>query len=237
MAASTQPIRRFYTQARAHESEGGFGVQLDERTLRTPGAARFAAPTRALAEAIAEEWNAQGEHILPSTMPLTQFAFAAIDHTPQRRGDLVDYVARFGETDLVCHRAEAPAELVARQAEAWDKLLAWLAAAHGVRLPVVAGVLAADIPAGERAKLRAAAESLDDFRLTALAQAAGLAGSVVIALALLQGALTPQAAFEAAALDDLWSQEKWGVDAEAKARLDRQRAEFASLARFIAALG
>lgn len=237
MAASAPPIRRFYKQARTQESESGFGVQLDERTLRTPGNARFAAPTRALAEAIAEEWSAQGEHILPATMPLTQFAFAAIDHTPQRRSDLADYIAKFGETDLVCHRADAPAELVARQAAACDKLLGWLAAAHGVKLPVVTGVRAADVPPGEIAKLRAAAEALDNFRLTALAQATGLAGSAVIALALLQGELTPQAAFEAAALDDLWSQEKWGADAEAQARLEGQRREFASLARFVEALG
>lgn len=231
--ASTEPIRRFYKEASVHESEAGFAVQLDQRSLRTPGNARFAAQSRALAEAIAAEWNAQREHILPSSMPLTQLAFAAIDHTPNRRDALVDYVGKFAETDLLCHRAETPVELIARQAESWDSLRDWFIATLGAELPVVTGIVAAEVPAGEIAKVRAAAAALDDFRLTALAQAAGLAGSAIIAFALVHGAATPEAAFEAAALDDLWSQEKWGRDDEAQARLDRQRREFENIARFV----
>jgi len=101
----------------------------------------------------------------------------------------------------------------------------------------VTGILAADVSAAELAKLRAAAATLDDFRLTALAQTAGASGSAIIAFALLHGALDAAAAFEAAALDDLWSQEKWGEDGEARARLDRLRAEFDNIARFAALIG
>ncbi len=236
MTESDKP-RRFYEAVTVIEVDGGFGVNLDQRRLRTPSGAHFVAPTRALAEACAEEWAGQGTHIIPASMPITQLAFAAIDHTPNRRDELGDYIAKFGETDLVCHRAEAPADLVARQAAAWDSVRDWCAAFVGADLPVVTGVLPAGVSPGKLAKLRAAALALDDFRLTALAQAAGLAGSAAIAFALTHGALTPAAAFEAAALDDLWSQEKWGADAEAQARLDRQRAEFESLAQFIASLG
>ncbi|MGE3928752.1 MAG: ATP12 family protein [Hyphomonadaceae bacterium] len=230
---STEPLRKFYKQARASEDNG---VMLDERRLRTPNGAVFAAPTAALAEAVAAEWNAQGAHILPAAMPLTQFAFAAIDHAPARRADLVAHIARFAETDLLCHRAEAPVELVTRQQALWSGPLDWAAAFSGATLPVVAGIVAARVPAGELAKIRAAAEALDDFRLTAMAQAAGLSGSAVIALALVHGALEPEAAFEAAALDDLWSLEHWGEDAEARARLERQRAEFQAIGRFLQAL-
>lgn len=231
----SEPVRRFYKSATI--ADDGAGIMLDTRRLRTPKGAVFAAPTRALAGAIAAEWDAQTEHIVPKRMPLTQLAFAAIDHTPQRRGELHDYVVKFSETDLVAHRAASPADLAARQADAWDGLRDWFAAFVGADLPVVTGVVAADVPASERAKVRAAAAALDDFRLTALAQAAGLAGSAVIGFAVTHGRITPDAAFKAAALDDLWSQEKWGHDAEAAARLDRQRAEFDNIARFIAALG
>lgn len=228
------PARRFYTSARV--AEDGAGVMLDARHLRTPGGRVFAAPTRALAEAVAHEWDAQGEHIAPATMPLTQLAFAAIDHTAQRRDEVAAYVARFGETDLLCHRAEAPAELVARQAETWDSLVSWGEQDLGVALPVVSGVIAAEVDAAVLARLRAEANAADDFRLTALGQATGLAGSALIAFALLRGRLTPRQAFEAAALDNLWSLEKWGEDAEARARVERQRAEFEALGRFIKAL-
>jgi chaperone required for assembly of F1-ATPase len=194
------------------------------------------APTPALAQAIADEWNAQGEHIVPAAMACTQLAFAAIDHTPQRRDELLDYIAKFGETDLVCHRAEAPGELLARQARSWDPLVAWGAGELGVMLPIVTGVVAAPVPAQSLETLRAHAGACDDFQLTALAQAAGLAGSALIAFALLRGWLDAESAFAAAALDELWAIDKWGEDAEARQRLDRQRAEFENIARFVAAL-
>jgi chaperone required for assembly of F1-ATPase len=230
----SEAVRRFYKAAAV--AQDGAGVMLDARRLRTPKGAVFNAPTRALAEAIAAEWDAQAEHIIPASMPLTQLAFAAIDHTPARRGELIAYIAKFGETDLVCHRAEGPAPLVARQSEMWDGLVAWAAGDLGVALPVVTGVVAAPVPLDSLETLTAHAAALDDFQLTALAQAAGLAGSAVIAFAILRGRIDAETAFKAAALDDLWSQERWGEDAEAKARLDRQRVEFENIARFIATL-
>lgn len=227
--------RRFYKAASV--AADGAGVSLDARTLRTPGGAVFAAPTRALAEAVAAEWEAQREEIVPKRMPLTQFAFAAIDHTPNKRDDLVEHVLNYADTDLVCHRADTPPGLVARQAERWGPIVDWAAATYGQAPSVVTGVLAAAPNPAAREAIRRAAEAMDDFRLTALAQATGLAGSALIALALVEGALEAEAAFEAAALDNLWSLENWGEDAEARARLDRQRAEFEALGRFIAALG
>jgi len=234
---STEPIRRFYASATAAEEGEAYIVRLDQRTLKTPAGKPLRLPTRALAGAIAAEWDAQGEHIVPASMPVTQLAFAAIDWTPQSRAQLVEYVAKYGETDLLCHRAEAPAPLIARQAETWDVLLQWARETRALKLPVVVGVIAAPRDEASLARIRDFADALDDFRLTALAQAAGLAGSAVVALALLAGRLDAEAAFQAAALDNLWSLENWGEDAEARARLDRQRAEFAALERFVAALG
>jgi len=226
--------RRFYQHAAATPERG---VALDQRALRTPGGAVFAAPAAALAEAVASEWAAQGDEIHPASMPITQLAFAAIDWTPKSRDQLADYIAAYAETDLCCHRAGHPADLVARQAAAWDPLVAWGVAAHGLVLPVVMGVIAADVDPQMRARLKAHALGLNDFSLTALAQATGLAGSALIALALLARRLDAEAAFEAAALDNLWSLERWGEDSEARAKLDSQRQEFDNITRFIATLG
>lgn len=230
---ATEAPRRFYKTAAATDANG---VLLDARNLNTPGGARFAAPTRALAEAVAREWDAQVERIAPATMPLTQLAFAAIDWTPKTRDQLTTYVAAYVETDLVCHRADAPAALVERQARHWDPLVAWARETHGLELPVVTGIIAAPADPQMRERVAAHIAALDDFALTALSQAAGLSGSAVIALALLDGQLDAEAAFTAGALDPLWSLEKWGEDAEARAKLDTQRAEFQNIARFVAAL-
>lgn len=228
--------RRFYESANVIETADGFGVSLDARSLRTPGGLVFVSPTRALARLCAQEWESQAEHIVPASMPVSQLAFASLDWGPNRRDELTDYIAAFGETDLCCHRAEAPAPLVARQSERWDPIVTWAGEELGVRLPVVTGVLPAAIDPEALAALRRQVAALTDFDLTALAQATGLAGSILIGFALLRGRLSADEAFQAAALDNLWSLEHWGEDEEARRRLDRQREEFVAITRFIEAL-
>lgn len=227
-------VKRFY--AAASVSEDGHGVLLDARALRTPAGLVFRAPSKALAAAVAGEWQAQGAKIAPASMPLTQLAFAALDGGEAARRERIAYVCKYAETDLCCHRAEAPEELVARQSEAWDPLVEWGAVALDAALPVVTGVLSSPLSAAALAALRARAEALDDFRLTALAQATGLTGSALIAFALARGQLDADAAFAAAALDELWSLEHWGEDGEVRAGLERLRGELSALASFVRAL-
>lgn len=232
----TAAPKRFYKEAAIFEDAAGFGVALDGRAVKTPGGADFRVPTRTLAKLIAGEWGAQGERIQPAAMPLTQFGFAAIDHTPGRRDELVAHVAKYGETDLCCHRADSPAALAARQSAAWDPLLVWASEAVGLNLPVVVGVIAAEIDPAALETLKRVARSQDDFRLTILAHATGLAGSAIIGLAVAYARIDGAQAYDAAVVDEHWSIERWGEDAEALARLERMRVEFSTLARFAAAL-
>ncbi len=228
--------KRFYKAASVRAEGEAFGVSLDERALRTPSGAVFLAPTHALARQCAEEWNAQEAQIAPHAMPLTRLVMAAIDSTRPRRTEIAAYVGSYAETDLLCHRADQPAALVARQAGAWDPLLAWARAEMGLVLPVVVGVQPGRVEEAMRRRVEAAAEAMDDFRLTALSQTAGIAGSAVIAFAFLAGRLDARAAFETAFLDELYSLETWGEDSEARARLTRIRREIEALGRFLAAL-
>lgn len=226
----TGPIKRFYTDVAVADTLDGFAVTLDGRGLRTPAKAKLAAPTRALAQAIAGEWAGQGPHIAPETMPLTRIANVAIDRTPLTRADLAEGVARFAETDLLCHRADAPDRLADRQAQHWDPPLAWAGETMGVTLACAAGVIALNQPGEALERVRALALAQDDFRLTGLAHAAGVTGSAVLALAILHRA-EPRgdALFQAVALDELWSLETWGGDAELEARVARTRADLVAL--------
>lgn len=234
---STEPVRRFYASATAAEDAEAYIVRLDQRTLKTPAGKPLRLPTRALADAVAAEWDQQGELIAPSTMPMTRFAFAAIDLMPSKRSEIGADLAKYIETDLVAHRAESPPPLVARQAQVWDPIVSWAEQRLHMKIPIVTGIIPADVPPQHRTVLEWEIDDLDDFRAMALAQAVTLAGSILIGFAFLEGELDAEAAFAAAALDDLWSLENWGEDREARARLDRQREEFAALHRFIAALG
>lgn len=233
---SDDALKRFYTDVTTELRQGGFAVLLDGRQIRTPGKAPLLAPTHALAEACANEWRGQGELVLMDTMALTRLLNTAIDQTPRKRAINVESIAGYAATDLVCHRAESPASLVERQAAAWDPLVAWARDDLGAPLRVVPGVIAADQPLAAREAFAIAADACDDFALTGLARAVGIAGSGVIGLALQRGRLDGDSAWAAACLDDLWQLETWGEDFVARQRLDALRTEFTALGAWFAAL-
>jgi chaperone required for assembly of F1-ATPase len=226
--------RRFWTVARAEPAEGGHVVLLDARPLRTPARAPLLLPSRALAEAVAAEWDAQEGTVQPATMPLTRAANTAIDRVQPHRPAVEAEVAGYGETDLICYRAAAPEGLVAAQAAAWDPLLDWAAAALGAPLRPVAGVIHAPQPESSLAALRRAVAGFDDFGLVALHDMVALSGSLVIGLATAAGQEPPATLWERAHVDEAWQVAQWGEDAEAAAAMARRRAEFLQAVRFLA---
>lgn len=232
----TDGLRRFYKDVTTAPRDSGFAVLIDGLQLRTPGKAALLAPTPALAEACAAEWRAQSDVVRMDTMPLTRLANTAIDQTPSTRAMSLESIAGYASTDLVCHRAETPATLVQRQADVWGPLVDWARHDLGAPLKVVSGVIAADQPHAARTAFAAAADACDDFTLTGLARAVGIAGSGVIGLAMARGRLSADAAYAAACLDDLWQLETWGEDFVARERLNALREEFTALGAWFMAL-
>lgn len=226
-------MKRFYTSAKPVAAEAGHQVHLDSRPVNTPGKARLVVPGAALAAALADEWNAQAETIDPETMPLTQLANTAIDRVALQRDAVIAGTLAYAETDLLCYRAEQPRALAERQAAVWQPLLDWAALEFDAPLTVTHGVLPASQPQSSLTAYARIVAGCDDYRLAGLSHAAALQGSLVLALALSAGRVTAADAFEAAHLDDLYQQEFWGEDAEAAARLDRLRAEFAATERYL----
>ena len=211
-------VKRFYSEVAIGAAVGGFEVRLDGRGVRTPQKAALIFPNHALAEAVADEWAGQGEHVRPATMPLTSLACTAIDRVAPCRAEAVGEILGYAGTDLLCYRAEQPAALAARQAAVWQPLLDWAALALDAPLKVTGGILAADQPDAAVAALRSAVESLDDLRLAALSSATRASGSLVIGLALSRGQVSADEAFEAAELDATFQIGRWGEDPEATQR-------------------
>ena len=230
---TTVARKRFYKTAAAVETDGGgFRIELDGRAVRTPAGRSFVLAARALADAVAAEWAAQEDDILPASMPMTQLAYTALDHVASNRAEVIEQVVKYGKTDLLCYRAEAPPELVEQQARAWQPLLDWLREAHGVALVVTEGITPVAQSADVAEGLTRAVEPLDDLVLTALASAVHSSGSVVIGLAMLAGRLDAEQAFEVSQLDETHQISQWGEDHEAMARRDFLRAELGAAARF-----
>ncbi|HLG86932.1 MAG TPA: ATP12 family protein [Alphaproteobacteria bacterium] len=211
-------MRRLYKETATTSDDEGFAILLDGKPVVTPGRRRLVVPTAALAEGIASEWDEQGESIRPDTMPLMQIAATVLDHLAQHRPDVEKAVLRFAETDLVCYRADGPPELIRKQRAAWEPLLDWVAEKHGVRLDVTHGVLPVSQPSEAMQALGAIVRGLDDWRLGALQAAVSAAGSLVVGLALTEGRIDAAQAFAASELDESWSIDHWGEDAEAARR-------------------
>jgi len=237
--------RRFYETVTIAAGEGsernqadqaGLVICLDGKPIRTPGRRAFAAPAPELAQALADEWAAQGEYIEPAKMPLTRLANTIIDGVGAAQDQVAAEIRKYLASDLVFYRAESPAALRARQAQYWDPLLSWGRQALGADFKLAAGVIHVDQPA---AALERAGVALphDVWRLGALHPATTLTGSALIALALMHGAVTPEAAWQAAHVDEDWNMEQWGRDEIALKRRGLRFAEFNAAALVLRILG
>jgi chaperone required for assembly of F1-ATPase len=229
-------MKRFYGQAIASPEEGGVAVLLDGRPVRTPGRNLLRVPTEELAEAVAEEWNAQGETVDPRTMALTGLANAAIDRVAPDPAAFARTLADYGESDLLCYRAEGPQSLAERQEEAWEPLLAWARTRFGVDFETTTGVMHRGQPPATVERLGRAVAARGAFQLAGLAPLVTIAGSLIVALALAEGAIGLEAAWRAATLDEAWQAEQWGEDELAAAALANRRREFEAAYSFLTLL-
>ena len=226
-------MKRFWKVAEAAREEGGWGIRLDGRPLRTPARAPLLVPGEALADAIAAEWTGAGEAVEPRAMPLTGLANAAIDRVAPDPRAFAAGLATYGQGDLACYRAEGPAALVERQSARWDALLAWARRRFDVDFTVTKGVLPVAQPEATVQRLGHAVGALDPFRLAGLSPLVTIGGSLVAALAVLEGALGLEAAWEAVTVDEQWQLDQWGSDSEAELALANRRSDFSAAARFL----
>ncbi len=229
-------MKRVYAAVTTRPADGGWGVALDGRPMRTPGKNALILPSEALAAAIAAEWDAQREEIRPATMPLTRLAATAIDRTTAQRDLIVAETANYAETDLVCYRADHPPALAARQHAVWQPLIDWAAGRYDAAVAVTSGIVPARQPPATLAAFAKVVTAQDEFRLTALHTLTATCGSLVIALALFEGRLDAEGAFAASQLDETFQIESWGEDSDARSRRQALAADIEAAARFIALL-
>ncbi|MBU2959827.1 ATPase [Citreicella sp. C3M06] len=218
--------RRFYKQATTSQTPEGHGIALDDRRVMTPGKRPLLVPTRALAEAIAAEWQAQGEKIDPQSMPFTRTANSAIEKVAPQKAAVADMLAEYGDSDLLCYRANEPEALVQRQAELWDPLLDWAEARFDARLQPRPGIMHAPQDAESLKKLAAQVHALSDFELAAFHDLVAISGSLILGLAATDPAHDPLHLWALSRLDESWQEETWGVDEEAQEMALHKQAAF-----------
>lgn len=225
--------RRFWTSATAEPEGEGYGIRLDGRPVKTPAKAPLVVPGAALAQAIAAEWEAQGEMINPNAMPLTRIANSAIDKVAVQHAEVAELLAAYGESDLLCYRADGPMELVARQAAAWDPLLGWAADHLSAPLVVGTGIVFIDQPPESLAALRRQVTALDAYDLAPFHDLVALTGSLVIGLAAYHEHAANEYLWDCSRIDETWQAEQWGHDEVAMETAEIKARAFADAALFL----
>ena len=225
----TPQRKRFYTSAGVAETDGGFSITLDGKPIRSPSGKPIVVPTRPIADAVAAEWNAQGETIDPTTMPVTRLANSVIEGVIDRAGEVADDAAKFLGSDLLFYRAGHPDALVAREAQHWDPILFWAADALGAHFVMAEGVMHVGQPEPAIKAARAAFPT-DPWSIAALHVVTTLTGSALLALALTHRVRDEDQIWAAAHVDEDWNIEKWGVDEEVAARRAARLVDFKAAA-------
>jgi chaperone required for assembly of F1-ATPase len=231
--------KRFYKSVTVAKPQGAgpaYGILLDGKAVRTPAKVLLAVPTESLAEAIAGEWEDQGEHIDPEAMPLTRLVNSVLDGVRGRENEVRAEIVKYAASDLLCYRASEPDALVRRQSELWDPILAWSHDRLGARLAVAEGLMPFTQSEATRSAIAKALEEFDTFMLGALHVMTTLMGSASLALAHAHGRLSAGAAWEAAHVDEDWQISQWGEDAEANARRRQRWIEMLAASRLLALL-
>jgi chaperone required for assembly of F1-ATPase len=218
--------KRFYTEVSVAEGEGGFAVQLDGKPVKTPAKNPLAVPTASLAELLRDEWANQVEVIDPRTMPVTRLVNTAIDGVAAEAQAVFEDILRFSSGDMLCYRADHPENLVLRQKEQWDPILDWAANEHGARFELIEGVMPEDQPREAVQAFGALLRRYDTpIELATLHTITTLTGSAILALAFADGFITGEDAWRLAHLDEDWTNEHWGTDAEAQNRREKRHEE------------
>lgn len=218
--------KRFWKETTHEATEGGWTIRLDGRPVKTPAKVALVVPTEDLAKAIAAEWQAQEDVIQPLTMPFTRCANAAIDRVATQRDAVVEIIAAYGETDLLCYRAEQPYELTQRQAATWDPILEWAREELNADLTTHAGVMFGTQPETALQTLFAHVDEMTPFQLSALHDLVAMSGSLVLGLAVTKGRIDSKTAWDMSRIDEEWQIEQWGRDEEADELAEKKREEF-----------
>lgn len=234
----SEPVlpKRFYEAVSVEAMDDRFAISLDGRRAKTAGGNILSAPTKVLADEVAEEWNAQENHIDRKTMRLTGILSAAIDGGEDGRREWIDEIVSYLGSDLVCYRADVPEALKIAQSECWDPYIDFVRNEFGAMLVTTTGIVAIGQPDASFQSIRRALEAETSERLFALQIATAISGSAVLALALWKGFVEPTKIFDASRVDEHFQEARWGIDDEAKAREEHLKKDFLTTSKFLSLL-
>ena len=229
-------MKRFWKEVATSSGKNAFGITLDGKPIKTPAGAELLVPNANLAEAIAKEWNEQGENVEPYSMPMFQFSLTALDRVAPQRHVIIDEIASYGASDLLCYREAQDRNLKQHQQKVWQPYLAWFEEQFEVSLSVTEGVMPISQSPQAIKRMGEIVAKYDNFALAGLHSLTTLTGSLVLGMAVAKEYVSAEKVTAAAFLDMLWQQEKWGADEEAEQLLLARIESLLEAERYLALL-
>lgn len=218
-------MKKFYHMVSTERDGDAFTVALDGRRIKTPGKREVVMPSGQLAQAVAQEWEAQGDDIDPETMPLTQLVNTSLDRVAPRMEEVVQELVAFGDTDLLCYRDGDDPDIFARQGALWDPAIEAFSAKYGINIQTTSGVMPVKQDPALRKRLIEIVREFDSYSLTAFHACVSGLGSIILALAVFGGDMTLKAAWKLSILEQTLQEERWGTDSEVEEKRQRVYAE------------
>ena len=226
-------MRRFYKKVEKFQDDDRWVILLDGKSIKTPARQTLFLPTITLAENIVLEWEKQDPEIDPLTMPLTGYAYSAIDRSQPMKNQLIEQICAYAQSDVLCYRVEKPIDLAERQEAEWQPVLDWLSVSRGIDLRVTSGINQVEQEPVVLELVKSNVSSFDQYQLTGLHAVTISSGSVVLALALIDKFIDFEKILELSSLEELYQMEKWGRDIETIQRHDALRQEIYNAGRFM----
>ena len=208
--------KRFWKNVHVVFSEAGYLIKLDDKILKTPAKRQMVLPTEALAKKVASEWDEQIEEIDPTIMPFTKSANAALDKVSEQFEEVSSLLGEYGDTDLLYYRADSPPELQKRQKTGWDPIVNWAENTFKVQINCGTGIVYIPQDAKLFSEINLKINSLSIFELTAFYDMVSITGSLILGLAIINGRLSAEEAYQLSRIDEQWQLEQWGEDEEAQ---------------------
>lgn len=234
-------MKRFYKEAVYCDDAGAYLIKLDDRTINTPANNVLISHSEALAKEICAEWNAQDENVVPDSMPITQYCYTALDYIPKHKAEIITTVLNFLDTDLVCYRTDDPADLVAKQSEAWDLFIDWFEGKFNHKLETTTGLAALSHPQNVHDNVAVHVNGLDNEHLTILQSLTAACGSLVMALCFVDGQASVEQMFNAAFVEELhqgsiYDEDRYGVDPTQEKQRAKLKSDLEAARRYLDSL-
>ncbi len=158
--------------------------------------------------------------------------YFSFDLDKKKKYKVIEGIASFLNTDLMCYRAEKNSELEKIQKKIWDPLINFVESKYAFTFYTTSGVIPINQESSNREKLIKILSKLDRHQLTTFYYITNFSNSNIITLNFLANNINSKNTWKAMSIEEEYNLKKWGKDKEAWHRLLDKKKYFNEIINF-----